>query len=308
MTSTDRAMVAEIEPMGAIDCHAHVFDPTRFPYRPDADYRPAGQESGDVERDLAVLDAHRIGKALLVQPTSGYRDDNRCLFDALTQAPGRLRGILRIDPDAGTDGLRQLDAPGVCGIRIDLIGEGLGILQAARMPSLLAALEERRQVLQIQCERDQLADAMPQLRQLLPRRLRIVVDHCGRPDPAQPLSQRGFQALLTLGREGHFAKLSGPFRFSTRFPWIDTDRFVHAILEAFTPGRCVWGSDWPFLRLNARIDYGPAMAVLDRWIPDLEARHQVLRETPRALFGFIDDSTPEPARSAAPPPTGERAR
>jgi hypothetical protein len=29
-----------------IDCHVHVLDPARFPYRADTHYAPAGQEVG----------------------------------------------------------------------------------------------------------------------------------------------------------------------------------------------------------------------------------------------------------------------
>ena len=29
-----------------IDCHVHVLDPARFPYRADTHYAPAGQEIG----------------------------------------------------------------------------------------------------------------------------------------------------------------------------------------------------------------------------------------------------------------------
>jgi len=117
--------------------------------------------------------------------------------------------------------------------------------------------------------------------------VRLVFDHCGRPDAVLGVDQPGFRALLEFGREGHFVKLSGPFRFHNAFsPDALIEPFVDAVIEAFTPQRCVWGSDWPFLRLPVRMDYGPVLGNLECWLPDERDRRQVLWETPSRLFGF----------------------
>lgn len=268
----------------AVDSHAHVLDPERFAYAPDAKYRPAGQEIGTLERYLAVLDAHAISHALLVQPTSGYTHDNRCMLDATERSGGRLRAIVRIAPESAHRDIGVLDHPAVAGVRLDLVDAGAKLAVHAGAQRLIDAVAERNLVLQVQCEGDQLADALPALQAF---RGRIVVDHCGRPDPARGLTQPGFAALLELGRQGHYVKLSGPFRFSReRYPFADSEPFIAALIETFTPARCVWGSDWPYLRMSARLDYGPSLAALTRWVPDAAAREMVLREAPARLFGF----------------------
>ena len=76
-----------------VDCHVHVFDPGRFPYRPDTFYAPAGQELGTPARLGGVLDAHGVGHALLVGPNSGYGEDNGCLLDTVAAGSGRYRGM-----------------------------------------------------------------------------------------------------------------------------------------------------------------------------------------------------------------------
>jgi predicted TIM-barrel fold metal-dependent hydrolase len=49
----------------------------------------------------------------------------------------------------------------------------------------------------------------------------------------------------------------------------------------------VWGSDWPFLRMPERIDYGPLLALLaERQVPDDAARRRILWDTPCREFGF----------------------
>ena len=76
-------------------------------------------------------------------------------------------------------------------------------------------------------------------------------------------------------------------RFSARpWPHPDVDRYARKLVAVAGPGRLVWGSDWPFLRIDRRVDYGPHLAQLARWVPDARARRRVLVDTPAQLFGF----------------------
>ena len=123
---------------------------------------------------------------------------------------------------------------------------------------------------------------------LEPSGVRVLIDHCGRPDPAAGLDQPGFATLLDLGASGrYFVKISGLVKCSAqRYPWTDSWPYVQALIEAFTPDRCMWGSDWPFLRAPERIDYGTILALLEKLVPDPGARRQILWDTPARLFGF----------------------
>ena len=267
-----------------IDSHCHVFDIAQYPYAPDAAYRPPPHEAGTAADLAALLDAHGLSHALLVNPTSGYRYDNRCMIAAIQEAQGRFKGIARVAPDADEGTLDAL-GDGVIGVRLDLLADGVEVLRHPAMPRLLAQIRERSWQIHVQCERDQLHEGVATLRNA---RVPLVVDHCGRPDAAKGIRQPGFQALLELGREGHFVKLSGSFRFSREGPpYADTEPFAAALIDAFTANRCVWGSDWPFLRLGRRMDYGPVLANLDRWFSDPRDRAKVLWETPARRFGFV---------------------
>ena len=268
-----------------VDSHCHVFDVVRFPYSPEATYLPPDYEAGTVEQFTAVLDAHRLSHALLVTPTSGYFYDNRCMLAAIRVGAGRFKGIARVRPsDATETSLAELQASGVIGCRLDLITDGVALLHDANTTRLLAAARELDWLVQVQCERDQLHDAAAALRVA---KVRLMFDHCGRPDATLGTEQPGFKALLEFGRDGHHVKLSGPFRFFNAFaPNARIEPFVAALLETFTPNRCVWGSDWPFLRMPMRMDYGPVLTNLERWIADPSDRRQVLWDTPARLFGF----------------------
>lgn len=267
----------------AADCHAHVFCPA-LPYDSAARYRPERAQLGTVRHFLAVLDAHGMTHGLLVgaQP---YGTDNRCLEEALEFGAGRLRGIALLPPEAEPALVTRLAAAGVVGARINLASDGLRDLLSPGMARSFAAMREAGWWLQVHGEGDQFAEAAPLLRAT---GLPLVFDHLGRPDLTRDLDQPGFRALLEFGREGrHVIKLSGAFRFSrTGPPFADTDRFAAAAIAAFGTSNCVWGSDWPFVLTEDRVDYGPCLACLMRWLPGEPERRMVLWETPRRAFGF----------------------
>jgi predicted TIM-barrel fold metal-dependent hydrolase len=267
------------------DCHVHILDPGRFRYRPDTIYQPAPHETATAEHLIAVFDAHGITHGLVVTPMAGYQSDNAVTLDALSRYPGRLKGIAVVEADVAESEIDQLSSQGIVGIRIDLIGRGTDYVRGAGGRRLLNMMRERSLITQIQCEFDQLAEVGDILSAEAGA---LLIDHAGRPDPCRDFNQPGFNALLKLAeRDGVAVKLSGPFRFSRDgFPFADAARYMVGVYRTFGADRCVWGSDWPFLRTAPRIDYGPAFAALAAWIPDAGARHKILWDTPSRLFGF----------------------
>lgn len=266
-----------------IDCHCHVIDPARFPYQPDTPYRPAGQEIAPLDHLLRILDLHDVRHALIVATNSGYGEDPAPVLDAIAHAPARFKGIAVVANDIDAAGLARLKANGIIGVAFNAPFHGPA--RYADADGLLRKLHELDMILQIQVKDDQLLDLLP----LLDRcDVRLLIDHCGRPQPARGLDQPGFKALLALGRAGRASvKLSGFSQFSAQpHPYADTHRYVAALLDAFTPEACVWGSDWPFLRAPDRIDYGPLLALFEKLLPDPETRAKVLWDTPSRLFGF----------------------
>jgi transcriptional regulator with XRE-family HTH domain len=105
---------------GSIDCHAHVVDPQRFAYVDGAGYRPQPHETGTREAFAAVLDAHDVTHALLVQP-SCYGVDNAAMIDAMTRFPGRFKAIAVVSPDVTDRELTVLADRGVVGVRFNLV-------------------------------------------------------------------------------------------------------------------------------------------------------------------------------------------
>lgn len=266
-----------------IDCHIHAIDPDRFPYRADTPYRPSGQEIAPAAQLIRVFDAFDVRHALVVATNTGYGSDSRILLDTLEQGGGRFRGVAVVENDVDIKELERLKAAGVIGVAFNVPFHGADYYR--HTASLLEKLTRLGLFLQIQVEQDQLLDLLPVI-ETSP--VRLVIDHCGRPSVAQGVRGKAFQALLAIGRErdAHI-KLSGYYRFSRQpHPYEDTWPFIAALVDAFTLDRCVWGSDYPFLRAAERLDYGPLLAVLTKLFPDSSDQHRLLWRTPARLLGF----------------------
>ena len=266
-----------------IDCHNHIFDPARFPYRADTAYQPSMQEIGTAAQFARVMDAYGVRHALLVGPTSGYRTDNRCMLDAIAGGGGRFRGIGVVDNDVSRAELVEMKGAGVVGVAFNPAMEGVEAMSDA--DALFNTLTDLDMFAQIQVTGDQLIALEPLIERTVTQ---ILIDHCGRPDVAAGMNQPGFQALLGLADTGRtVVKISGMQKFSRLdHPYEDAQIFAREILRVFGPDQCVWGSDWPFLRSPVRLDYGPLLMLFEQLVPDSDARRRVLWNTPRRLFGF----------------------
>jgi predicted TIM-barrel fold metal-dependent hydrolase len=268
----------------AADCHAHVFCGDKFPFSPETLYTPHPSQAGTPAQFRAVLDAHGFTHALLVG-AGPYGADNRCMLDAIAQSQGRFKGIALVKPGISDRDFAALKEQGVVGIRFNLMGHGMRELTEPGADRLLAQLKDLGLFLQIHMHGDDLLEAAPLLRKA---GVRTMFDHFGRPDVKRGVAQPGFQALLEFGRsENSVIKLSGPFRSSIMgYPYHDVDPFIAAAIEAYTLDRCVWGSDWPYVRIDQRMDYGPPYSCVARWVPDAKDRQKLLWDTPARLFGF----------------------
>ena len=269
---------------GIVDCHLHIIDHGRYPFPPGVGYTPRSDESGTREALAAVLDAHGVAHALLVQP-SGYGFDNSAMLDAMEGAPGRFKAIAVISGEESDRELQALADRGVVGLRFNLVNFEPAAFAGAGMARLLARLRALDWFAQVFARDEQWQAAGPLLRQ---SGVKVLVDHFGTGDLAQGLAAPGVQAVLELGRSGRAAvKLSAPFRLAA---WPDRlgelDRHVEALLEAFGKESCVWGSDWPFLGLSHDVRYPDAMDALQRWLPEEADRDLVLRHNPARLLGF----------------------
>lgn len=266
-----------------IDCHVHVLDPARFPYRADTHYAPMGQELGTPAQLARVMDAYGTRHALLVGPNSGYGLDNRCMLDTIARDPVRYKGIAVVAHDATLDELGALKRAGIVGVACNVTYYGVD--HYANVEPLLRKLVALDMFVDIQVEHAQLVPLLPVL---MASGVRVLVDHCGRPTIDAGLQQAGFRALLDLGSTRRaYVKLSGLVKFShDAAPHEDAWPYLRALVDAFSLEHCLWASDWPYLRAPSRVDYGVQLDSTRALFPDAADRRTLQWETPKRLFGF----------------------
>jgi len=261
----------------SVDCHAHVMSMDR-PLSPERHSAP--KRNVTVEEYLAVLDRHGISHGLLTQP-SFYGSDNTLLLEALATADGRLRGTAIVEPQINAEGLRQLKAAGICGVRLNWLRRPqLPDASSAAYQDLFSKLRDTGLHVELFVEGDLLAGVLPHIRR---SGVQVVLDHFGCPTPADGVNGAGFRhALEAVGSGDTWVKLSAPYRLGGA----GAQAYVDALLNAGGPTRLVWATDWPFVGHEDTITYAQCVEWLREWVPDDKVRTVILRDTPRELFGF----------------------
>jgi predicted TIM-barrel fold metal-dependent hydrolase len=275
-------------PRDACDAHTHVFGPLeRFPLAVTGSYDPPDTP---FETHRAMLDRMGFSRAVLVQPAP-YAFDCSALLDACARAPERLRGIAVAGSDTTGAALHDLKRGGIRGLRFVEVpdpqggGRYRGSVGFDELRLLAPRMAEAGLHAQLWADCARIAaDA----EELLSLGIPLVVDHIGRPDVTRGANDPAFARLVSLAAENHIWIKLTVCRASKEFPDYDDVRPLHDALIAAAPGRLLWGSDWPHVRMGALTpDAGHLVDLFDRWIGhDAALRQQILVDNPRVLYGF----------------------
>ena len=135
---------------------------------------------------------------------------------------------------------------------------------------------------------------LPHLVAQLPMLLRseapIVVEHMGMLDVGKGIHDANFQYILGLVREGRIWMKLSVCRCSEMPPtYPDLREFHDALLEA-NPDRLMWGSDWPFIRMDGcEPDVGALVDLFRGWVSNPTLEQKILVDNPARVFGFSDE-------------------
>jgi predicted TIM-barrel fold metal-dependent hydrolase len=265
----------------AIDAHAHVF----------VRGLPLAQQRRHAPDYDATLDAYAghllsngVSHAVLVQP-SFLGTDNSFFLDVVKRYPRRFRGVAVVDCAVTDSELALLDRTGVVGIRLNLIGLKLPQLTAPDWQRLFARVNALGWHVEVHREA---VDLHAVVGPLLEQGCTVVVDHFGRPDPHTAAGDPGFKYLLSVGATGRvWVKLSAAYRSAVNDDGTALGMSLASqILDAYTPDRLVWGSDWPHTQHQHIVDYDAARRALYQWVPDGAQRESILTSSARTLYRF----------------------
>jgi predicted TIM-barrel fold metal-dependent hydrolase len=263
-------------PAGAWDTHFHVID-ARQGFVAERSYT-----APDATREslLALHRALGIARGVFIQ-VSAHGTNNAAMLAALRATPD-YRGVVVVDEQVSEAELGDLHRAGVRGVRVNvLFGGGVGF---DHMTSLAAKVAARGWHMQLLV--DVSADDTPWAAiEALP--CDLVVDHMGHWDTGLGIDHPGFQRLLRLVGDGKaWVKLSGAERISRQSvpPFDDVVPIAQALIAA-GPERCVWGSDWPHVKLSVAMpNTGDLLDLLPLWAPDEAQRKKILVDNPTRLY------------------------
>ncbi|HYF20580.1 MAG TPA: amidohydrolase family protein [Ramlibacter sp.] len=265
---------------GAWDCHAHVFGPyEHFPLAAERSYTPP--EAPEAQY-LELLRRLGMSHGVLIHP-SAYGDDHALLLHMLQQH-ANLRGVVTVRPDGplAVEGLRDRGVRAARFMhRSNATGNFAGSASLRDLQDLAPALADAGLHAELWTDCQALPDIAPVLRTLP---LPVVIDHMAMFDLVQGLADPGFRVLLDLVASGKVWVKLCAYRNLLNVADPDMGRAFQQALVQANPERLVWGSDWPFLRVNPAPDAGDLLEIFKRWAGSEQVVEQVLLTNPAALY------------------------
>lgn len=256
---------------GRVDSHLHVWDRS-CPIVAGSRYHPDYEAT--IETCLALLDAHDVERAVLVQP-SFLGTDNSYLLRCLDAFPDRLRGIVVVGPETPLAEIEDMRAKGVIGHRYNLLSLAPDALATDPYRTLTSHAAASGWWTEVQAPWVVWPGIVPILAE---DRARVMVDHFGLPSGA---GCPGIEAIRTLPGERVCLKLSAPYRQKSA----DYRAAVEPWINAWAAPNLLWGSDWPWTQHEGQHSYRDCMDWLDTWT---NAHMRRALEGAAALSGFDD--------------------
>jgi L-fuconolactonase len=242
--------------MQITDTHAHIYsrDEASYPMIEDPLRPPPG--TGTIEHLQREMAAEGVQRVVAIHTSTAYRWDNRFLTDSSrTHAPWMV-GVCTLNPeDSGSPALLRhyVANDNVRGMRSVPAGRSQDQLDHPGVDALWTTAEELGIVINVLIH---LNDELEALLQRHPG-LRVVLDHCMYPRGKDGLAVETIQRVLRLARYPNlYAKLTWLVDSSdTEDPFTDTYPLLRAVVDAYGPERCVWGSDFPCELWTPKADY-----------------------------------------------------
>lgn len=272
-------------PSNACDSHFHILGPAiRYHYSPDRIYTPLDCLLADY---LALQKSLGLTRCVLVQP-SVYGSDNSALLEALQSLGSAGRGIVVLSGRESTSELRDMDAIGVKGVRVNLVDVKS---PSANLPiEALLRLQERILPLGWHLELLVHVDKYPNLdEELSSLEVPIVFGHMGYLSRGVHPDHPGMTAMLALLQSGRaWAKITGPYRIGLEGPPYDTAAEIARRLANHCMERLVWGSDWPHVMVNGPMPHDADLlnAVTD-WMPEQDQQQALFSNNPANLYQWV---------------------
>jgi len=270
---------------GAIDTHVHVFE-DRYPLSDGRGYNPPESTLDDLKHLHSTLGVDRV---VFTQP-SVYGVDNSAILEGMaalnSESPNRARAVIATGLDISDNELAALNSHGVRGVRLNTDNLGGMPITMDEIPTLCDRIRDLGWHIEFLFPGSHIEELLPTL---LSVSVPVTIGHFAYQPAAAGVEAPGFQALLTLMREGNtWMKISGANRVSATDlpPYDDVEPMAHALIEA-AEDRIMWGTDWPHPnKYEVNPNDGDLADALGDWVTDDGLRQKILVDTPASLYRF----------------------
>ena len=237
-----------------IDIHPHIIsdDPANYPRNPLFGVQSDWSKDRPVTIDglVAAMDQAGVDKAAIVQSSTCYGYDNSYLVDSIKRYPGRFTAVGSVDvlqPDA-PERVREWVERGVNGLRLFTGGSTHAFdpstLDDSRSFPTWELCGQLGLSMCIQTDPSGLAQVAG-LAKRFPK-VRIVLDHLGRPDVTDGAPYKKASSLFGVAPfENIYLKLTPRIFGDVRKGSASPETFFPRLVEVFTAQRLVWGSNFP---------------------------------------------------------------
>jgi predicted TIM-barrel fold metal-dependent hydrolase len=247
-------MPYQIMPTTTTDIHPHIIsnDPARYPLAPLGGHQSDWSRTRPVtvEQLVAAMDSTGVQKAAIVQASTCYGHDNSYVADAVAAYPNRFTGVFSVDVLAAdaSERMRHWYDKGLTGMRLFTFGstmsEQADWLDNPKSYLAWACASELGLSICLQMS----SKAIPRAIRMAERfpKVRIVLDHCARPELANGPPYSAAASLFALARYSTiYLKLTPRVFAESRRGKATPETFFPRLVAEFGASRLAWGSNYP---------------------------------------------------------------
>jgi predicted TIM-barrel fold metal-dependent hydrolase len=271
-------------PPGSWDTHFHAHGPPQlFPYSEGRNYTPP---AAPIEHWFNLARVLGLERGVIVQ-TAVQGKDPASVIDAIQKSEGRLKGIIRANPDLDKSEVKRLHAAGVRGIRLNLVGRLQGSYDETFFKRAVAHAIDASWVVTMHIDPEHLVKLADVIRRIPAP---TVIDNFAQVDARPGFEEPGLSTLLDLAKEPNiWIKTAAAYRMlkkgATHAQMVKVARAIHAA----SPDRTVWGSNWPhsdYFEPGMMPNDGDLVDYLPEFVPDEDLRKKLMVDNPARLFDF----------------------
>jgi predicted TIM-barrel fold metal-dependent hydrolase len=268
-----------------IDCHAHIYgeDERKYPTIDNPNRPPKG--TGTLVHLRREMQAAGVKFVTAIQTSTFYRWDNRFTSDSARANPDWMVGVCTLDPDdPHSPGLLQecVRDFNVRGMRS--VPAANGKLDHPGVIKLWETAEQLGIVINVLVNRDR-SDQVSALLQRLPK-LNVVLDHCLNIKTGPDLDAIVADVVKLARHPNLHAKLTFiPTGSAEPYPCGDLHHACRAVIAAFGPDRCIWGSDFPCELWCPKVTYAQHLNIFTQQLKlDGPSQEAILGKTAERLW------------------------